>query len=74
MDSRCPRQVVSRLRRGRRSGTGQGQSIAASLADYCALDELKRWAIWRLDGQRGTYSVMRDGTSALPEAIAPKSA
>jgi monoamine oxidase len=48
----------------------EGQTIAASLADYCALDELKRWAIWRLDAQRGTYSVMRDGTSALPEAMA----
>jgi monoamine oxidase len=48
----------------------EGQTIAASLADYCALDELKRWSIWRLDAQRGSYSVMRDGTSALPEAMA----
>ncbi len=45
-------------------------TIAASLADYCALDELKRWSIWRLDATLGTYSVMRDGTSALPEAMA----
>jgi len=48
----------------------EGQTIAASLADYCALDEFKRWAIWRVNAQRGKYSVMRDGTSTLPEAMA----